>query len=259
MASRWFFVAITVAALAMAPAIATREGTLSSIAGAGPARAAGVPAVDLALVLAVDASMSVDEKEAGTQRAGYIYALRDKKVTGAIHGGPIGRIALCYMEWSSPYHQTVIIPWRIISSEADALKFADDLESLPYTPGSTTSISAGIDFAVKLFRSPDFEPTRKVIDVSGDGYSDFGRPITVSRDDAVAAGITINGLAVMTQRQSWRTPAPADLDVYYRDNVIGGPGSFYIAVHGLEDFSRSVIQKMILEISSLVPEPKPRA
>lgn len=245
MTFRWVMTALILVALAAVPAT--------------PMRALDVTAVDIGLVLAVDASMSVDENEAGTQRAGYIHALRDKKVISAIRGGPIGRVALCYMEWSSPYHQTVIIPWRILSTEEDILKFADDLDKLPYTPGSTTSISSGIDFAVKLFRSTDFEPARKVIDVSGDGYSDFGRPIAVSRDDAVAAGITINGLAVMTQRPSWRTPAPPDLDTYYRDNVIGGPGSFYIAVRSIEDFSKSVVQKMILEISGLTTPAKPRS
>jgi len=216
-----------------------------------PANAAGATAVDLALILAVDASMSIDESEAGTQRAGYIHALRDKRVGDAIRGGPIGRIALTYMEWSSPYHQTVIIPWRILGGTADAAKFADELNSVPYKSGSTTSISGGIDFAVKLFKSPEFEATRQVIDVSGDGYSDYGRPVTAARDAAVAAGITINGLAVMNERPKWKQSAPNDLDVYYRDNVIGGPGSFYIAVRNLDDFSRSVLQKMVLEIAGL--------
>ena len=231
----------------------------SAVLGGRPARAAGAIAVDLALIFAVDASMSIDESEAGTQRAGYIHALRDKRVGEAIRGGPIGRVALTYVEWSSPYHQTVIIPWRIFGNgAADPKKFADELDSLPYKAGSTTSISAGIDFSVKLFKSPEFEATRKVIDVSGDGYSDYGRPIKVSRDEAVAAGITINGLAVMNERPKWKQSAPADLDIYYRDNVIGGPGSFYLAVRNLDDFSRSVLQKMVLEIAGLQPPPVSR-
>ncbi len=217
-------------------------------------RAAVPTAVDLALVLAVDASMSVDENEAGTQRAGYIKALRDPRIGRAIRGGPIGRIAVTYMEWSSPYHQTVIIPWRILKDEAEATKMVDDLDALKYTPGSTTSISGGIDFAVKLFKSNEFEPSRKVIDVSGDGYSDFGRSITEARDEAVAAGVTINGLAMMTPRPAWRQPTPADLDTYYRDNVIGGPGSFYIAIKNIDDFAKAVLQKLVLEISSLTPD-----
>jgi hypothetical protein len=235
---------------------ASAAALLPTLSWGRQAQAAGATAVDLALILAVDASMSIDESEAGTQRAGYIHALRDKRIGDAIKGGPIGRIALTYMEWSSPYHQTVIIPWRILKDGGDAKKFADELDATPYKSGSTTSISGGIDFAVKLFKSPEFEPARKVIDVSGDGYSDYGRPVTVARDAAVAAGITINGLPVMNERPKWKQSAPADLDTYYRDNVIGGPGSFFLAVRNLEDFSRSVLQKMVLEIAGLEPPPR---
>jgi hypothetical protein len=239
MAIRGVIFAALAAVLALAPTVRAGEDPL---------------AVDLALVLAVDASGSVDENEAGTQRAGYIYALRDKRVVDAIKGAPIGRLAITYIEWSSPYHQTVVIPWRVLESEEDAKKMADDLENLPYTPGSTTSISGALDFSVKLFKDIKYEAARKVIDVSGDGYSDYGRPVTEARDEAVAAGITINGLAVMTQRKGNKLLAPEDLDVYYRENVIGGPGSFYIAVRAMDDFSRSVLQKMVLEISALQPE-----
>jgi len=222
------------------------------------APASAATAVDLALILAVDVSMSIDEGEAGTQRAGYVSALRDKRIADAISGGPIGRIALTYVEWSSPYHQVVIVPWRIISNAADAKKFADELNGLPYKAGSTTSISGGLDFAVKLFKSDLFEATRRVIDVSGDGYSDYGRPVTAARDAAVAAGITVNGLAIMNERPKWKQAVPTDLDTYYRDNVIGGPGSFYIAVRNLEDFTRSVMQKLVLEIADLMSDRSPR-
>jgi hypothetical protein len=231
-------------------------GAVIAIAAcASLARASEPMAVDLALVLAVDVSMSVDQSEAVTQRAGYIHALRDKRVVAAIKGGPIGRIAITFVEWSSPYHQVTILPWRVVSDEASAKKMADDLESTPYVPGTTTSISGGLDYSVKLFRNMDYEPSRKVIDISGDGYSDFGRPVSDARDDAVKAGITVNGLAVIVKSaNSFRQAAPADLDSYYRDNVIGGPGSFYLAVYKLEDFSRSVLQKLVLEISGLQPE-----
>ena len=176
-----------------------------------------------------------------------------------MRGGPIGRVAISYVEWSSPTQQKIVIPWRIISDAEGAKKLADELEMIPYKPGTTTSISGGIDFSVKMFKSMDFEPTRKVIDVSGDGYSDYGRPVKEARDDAVAAGITINGLAIMTPRPAGRMETPSDLDTYYRDNVIGGPGSFYLPIHILEDFSRSILQKMILEISSLMPPREPSA
>lgn len=237
---RWVLGAVAVALMAATPFLT---------------RAADPMAVDLALVLAVDTSMSVDQTEAVTQRSGYVFAMRDKRVIQAIKGGPIGRIAISYVEWSSPYLQTVIVPWRIVSDEASANKLADDLEKTPYNPGTTTSISGGLDYAVKMFRTSEYEPSRKVIDISGDGYSDFGRPVTTARDDAVAAGITVNGLAIMTPRSKLRQPAPDDLDTYYRDNVIGGPGSFYLAVKRIDDFSRSVLQKLVLEISGLMPAP----
>lgn len=243
MAMRWIILAVA-AALVLPASVPT------------PARAAGAVVVDLALVLAVDVSMSIDEGEAGTQRSGYIHALRDKRVADAIRNGPIGRVALTYVEWSSPQHQTVIVPWRIITDAASAQKFADELDSLPYKAGSTTSISAGLDFAVRLLKTDAFEAVRRVIDVSGDGYSDYGRPVTVARDAAVAAGITVNGLAIMNERPKWKQAAPADLDTYYRDNVIGGPGSFHLAVRNLDDFSRSVLQKMVLEIAGL-KQPRP--
>jgi len=224
-----------------------------------PVRPADPTAVDLALVLAVDSSRSITESEALTQRAGYIHALRDKRVADAIQHGPIGRIVLCYVEWSSSYEQAVIIPWRIVSDAESARKFADDLEAKLYKPGTTTSISGGIDFSVKLFNGIEYEAARKVIDVSGDGYSDFGRPVTDARDDAVAAGITINGLAVMVHRPNSKQQSPADLDTYFRDNVIGGPGSFQLPVRSLDDFSKSILQKLVLEISGItLPEdPKP--
>ena len=208
-------------------------------------------AVDLALILAVDVSMSIDEGEAGVQRIGYIHALRDERVAKAIRSGPIGKIAVTYMEWSSIYHQRVVVPWRVISDLQSARAFAAELDEAALKSGSTTSISGGIDFAVKLFEESGVEATRQVIDISGDGYSDYGRPPMEARDEAVAKGITINGLAIMNKRADWKQAAPDDLDKYYRDNVIGGPGSFYIAVHNLNDFSQSVLQKLILEIASI--------
>ncbi len=225
---------------------------LAALLLAAPSQAQeGTTAVDLALILAVDVSMSIDEGEAGVQRIGYIHALRDERVAEAIRSGPIGKIAVTYMEWSSIYHQRVVVPWRIISDLESARAFAAELDEAALKSGSTTSISGGIDFAVKLFDESGVEATRRVIDISGDGYSDYGRPPVEARDEALAKGITINGLAIMNKRADWKQAAPDDLDQYYRDNVIGGPGSFYIAVHNLNDFSQSVLQKLILEIASL--------
>ena len=234
-------------------AIGLRIKILSGVAAllvAAPSQAQDA-AVDLALILAVDVSMSIDEGEAGVQRIGYIHALRDGRVAEAIRSGPIGRIAVTYMEWSSIYHQRVVVPWRLISDLESARAFAAELDEAELKSGSTTSISGGIDFAVKLFDDSGYEATRRVIDISGDGYSDYGRPPMEARDEAVDKGVTINGLAIMNKRADWKQASPEDLDQYYRDNVIGGPGSFYIAVHNLNDFSQSVLQKLILEIASL--------
>ncbi len=207
------------------------------------------PQVDVALVLAVDVSSSVDEGEAGIQRAGYIAALSDPRVADAIRGGLIGRIALTYVEWASPTDQRQLIPWREISDAAGAQAFADELKKAPYKPGSTTSISAGIDFCVQVLQSSGIRAIRRVIDISGDGYSDYGRNVRGARDDAVKAGIIVNGLPVMNERAAYRTKIPPDLDTYYKENVTGGRGSFTLVVKKLEDFNRLVLQKLILEIA----------
>ena len=214
-------------------------------------RVAAASELDVALVLAVDVSSSVDEGEAGIQRAGYIAALRDPRVADAIRGGLNGRIALTYVEWASPTDQRVLIPWREISDAAGANAFADELKNAAYKPGSTTSISGGIDFSVNLIQKSGIRAMRNVIDISGDGYSDYGRPVRAARDAAVKAGFIINGLPIMNERASYRTKIPPDLDKYYSENVTGGRGSFTLVVKNLEDFNKLVLQKLILEIASL--------
>jgi hypothetical protein len=223
----------------------------------GSAQSAEKTTVDLALVLAVDVSLSIGEGEAGLQRVGYVHALREKKVIDAIHSGPVGKIAVTYVEWSSPYHQTIVVPWRIISDEKSAKAFADELDHSPIKSGSTTSISGAIDFCTKLLKKTNYEATRLVLDISGDGYSDYGRPVTTARDEAVKQGVTINGLAVMNEDPK-KNAAPPDLDIYFRDNVIGGPGSFYMIARNLDGFSKSVLHKLVLEIAGIELPPDPK-
>jgi hypothetical protein len=211
--------------------------------------AAAATPVDLTLVLAVDVSLSMAEDEAKFQRHGYAQALRDPQVIDAIHSGTLGKIAIVYIEWSSVTDQRVLIDWQEISDRESAEKFAAALDKAPFKSGTTTSISAGIDYAVKSIAEAPYVGTRKVIDVSGDGYSDYGRPVRLARDEAVAGGITINGLPVMNPRPAWRENAPPDLDRYYADNVIGGPASFYLVVKDIRDFGKAVVRKMILEIA----------
>jgi hypothetical protein len=215
---------------------------------ARPALAASLP-VDVSLVLAVDVSLSMAEDEAKFQRHGYSAALRDSRVIDSIRSGTYGRIAVTYIEWSATTDQRILVGWRVISDEASADAFADELDKAPFKTGTTTSISAGIDFAVRQIKSSPYAPIRQVIDVSGDGYSDYGRPIRESRDAAVAAGVIINGLPVMNPRPAWRESAPPDLNQYYADNVIGGPGSFFIVVKDIHDFDEAVLRKLILEIA----------
>ncbi len=207
-------------------------------------------AVDLALVMAVDVSLSIDEKEAAIQRNGYIHALKDKRVTEAIRSGPIGKIAITYVEWSSVYHQVQVVPWHVISDAKSAAAFADEISKAPVKPGSTTSISAGLDFSVKLFDKSGYDASRRVIDISGDGYSDYGRPVKDARDDAVKKGVTINGLAMMFERPKWKQEVPEDLDRYYNEQVIGGPGAFFVTVRTPNDFSQSLLHKLVLEIAA---------
>jgi hypothetical protein len=170
-------------------------------------------------------------------------------VVDAIRAGRLGRIAVTYVEWSSVTDQRVLLDWHVIDSAASADAVAAELERAPVKSGTTTSISAGLDFSVRLIAASPYQGDRRVIDISGDGYSDYGRPIRVARDDAVKAGIIINGLPVMNDRPPWRESAPPDLDHYYADNVIGGPGSFYLVVHDLKDFGNAVLRKLILEIA----------
>jgi len=221
-------------------------GLLAGPAGAGQQQQ---PQVDVALVLAVDVSSSVDEGEAGIQRAGYIAALRDPRVADAIRGGLIGRIALTYVEWSGPTDQRQVIPWREVSDAASAIAFSDELKAAPYHQGTTTSISGGLDFSVKILQASGINAIRRVIDISGDGTSDFGRPIAEARADALKAGVIINGLPVMDPQAGQREKIPPDLDKYYAQNVAGGRGSFTLVVRKLDDFNKTILQKLILEIA----------
>jgi len=205
--------------------------------------------VDVALVLAVDVSLSMAEDETKLQRSGYAGALRDSRVVDAIHAGKLGRIAVIYVEWSSVTDQRIIVDWHVVSDSQSANAFAAELERMPSKSGTTTSISAGIEFAAHLLAGSPYAPARKVIDVSGDGYNDYGHPIQEARDAAIAQGITINGLPILNQRPPWRESPPPDLDHYYAENVIGGPGAFYLVVKDLHDFGNAVLRKLILEIA----------
>jgi hypothetical protein len=214
----------------------------------GPA--AALP-VDLELVLAVDVSRSVDPEEAKLQREGYLEALVHPRVLQAIRSGPLGKIAVTYVEWAGVDTQYTVVPWTVIEDDQSAAGFTSRIAAAPYNARNWTSVSGAIDYAVRLFEDNGFEGTRRVIDVSGDGRTNQGRPSSAARDDAVAAGITINGLPVVNERMNFYRPPEYDLDVYYRDNVIGGPGAFMIVAENFNAFTGAILSKLIREIASV--------
>ncbi|WP_207483255.1 DUF1194 domain-containing protein [Arenibaculum pallidiluteum] len=235
-----------------------RFGLAAALSTIGLAAAAQTP-VDVELVLAVDISGSVDLEEGRLQRQGYIDAIAHPQVVDAITSGPMGRIAVCYVEWSGDAQQYVVVPWRVIDGPATAEAFSDLLAEAPVGSGRYTSISGAIDFSVPLFESNAFEGLRRVIDVSGDGVNNRGRLVTMARDAAVAAGVTINGLPIINDRPNpFGTYTPKDLDAYYEREVIGGPGAFVMVAESFQTFGSAILAKLLREIAATPPEPGSR-
>lgn len=219
---------------------------LLGLGGAGPARALEV---DLALVLAVDVSRSVDDDEAKLQRDGYISALTDPKVVEAVKSGPLGRVAIVYVEWAGAEYQRTIVDWTVIDGADAAHGFASRLAEAPRVGEMWTSISAGLLYSAALIEKSGFDAKRKVIDVSGDGRNNNGPDIAEARQAVLSRGIVINGLPIVNERPNFGRPAERDLDIYYEQNVIGGPGSFMIAARDFPDFARAIRTKLIKEIA----------
>ena len=218
-----------------------------------PAAAEDIP-VDLELVLAVDISGSVDEVEALLQREGYMAALRHPQVIEAIEGGMFGRIAVVYVEWAGDYYQRTMLEWSLLEDAESASAFADALAETPLATAHWTSISGAIDYAVPLFDDNGFEGFRRVIDISGDGHNNRGRPVEYARDEAVAAGITINGLPIVNDRPNpWGGRPAMDLDHYYEQRVIGGPGAFIVVAEDYTAFASAILSKLLLEIAGDTP------
>ena len=216
--------------------------------GANAARAE--TEVDLALVLAVDVSRSMDPDEQELQRQGFIEAFRSPMVHDAIRKGMIGRITVTYMEWSGVEYQRVVVPWTVLDDAESATAFADQLSQSTIGRVQRTSISGAIDFGVKLLAATGVDPIRKVIDISGDGPNSSGRGVAQARDDAVGQGITINGLPLMLKRPSGFGDME-NLDIYYRDCVIGGQGAFLVPVREAQQFAEAIRTKIIREIAGI--------
>ena len=199
--------------------------------------------VDVALVLAVDSSGSISEQRLAMQIHGYIDALRHPAFIEAIRGGRRGCIGLTYVTWTDARRQDQVVSWRVIADQSSALAFAQAMQdALRPLPG-WTSISGAIDFCTGLLLSSGYLATRRVIDISGDGANNDGRPVTEARDAAVAAGVTINGLPIIE--------VEPNLEEYYRDNVIGGPDSFVVVARDTGAFGAAVLRKLLVEVAGI--------
>ena len=211
--------------------------------GAGATPAVAQSDVDLQLVLAVDASGSVDAVRFDLQKRGYVAAFRHARVLQAIRSGPNQAIAATMVQWTGPTLQVQVVGWSRIGEEKTAAAFAAAIEGAPRQLfGGGTSISGAIDYGSTLFPKSPFRASRRVIDVSGDGSNNRGRPVNLARDEAVAAGMGINGLPILALEP--------DLDRYYYDNVIGGPGAFVVVAQTYETFADAILKKLITEIAA---------
>ncbi|MCO5163302.1 MAG: DUF1194 domain-containing protein [Mesorhizobium sp.] len=206
-------------------------------------------AVDVELVLAVDVSLSMSPDELVIQRDGYVAALTDGAVLAAIADGVHGRIAVTYVEWAGSTVQQVVVPWTLIATAEDARAFVGKMTALPPRSARRTSISGALEFAGSLFEESGYRGAKRVIDVSGDGPNNQGGPVDQARDRIAARGITINGLPLMTGGGFASAYDIANLDSYYADCVIGGPGAFMIPVNGWAQFPEAIRRKLVLELA----------
>ena len=220
--------------------------------------ASAVEFVDLELVLAVDISLSMDREEQELQRRGYVAAFRDPAILEAIKSGPNGRIAVTYVEWAGSATQSVTVPWQIIETAEDAHAFADALAEKPLDSALLTSISEAVLVSSRLISTSPVKGLRRVIDVSGDGPNNSGLAVEMARKQVVGEGVVINGLAIELAKtggsHAYSYFDLPDLDRYYKDCVIGGPGAFVLTIRDKKEFAAAIRKKLLLEIANLAPE-----
>ena len=224
-----------------------------------PAAAAAAEKVDLLLVLAADVSRSVDNSKFQLQRDGYAAAISDPRVLDAIRSGRTGRIGVTFVEWSGAASQQVVIDWTSIGGAEDAKGFGDRLLEAPRSFADRTSISGAIEFSMGQLAKAPFDSERRTIDISGDGTNNAGRDVTLARDEALAQGVTINGLVIFSETPlPWNpdhTNPAGGLDNYYRSHVVGGTGAFVMVAESFASFGRAIIKKLIAEIALSRPGP----
>jgi len=253
----WGLLAPAVLAAAVAGlGLAFAASTPSRLADLPGGRAAGSVDVDVELVLAVDISYSMDLDELALQREGYVEALTSQDFLNALKQGMHGRIAVSYVEWAGVIDQKLVLPWRLIDGRASAEAVAGQISRAPTRRAYRTSISGALTFSASLFEENGYRGIRRVIDVSGDGTNNQGPPVAITRDEVIAKGITINGLPIVLKRPNPSTLDIPDLDIYYEDCVIGGPGAFVVPIKEREKFRDAIRTKLVLEVAGRVPEPR---
>lgn len=222
-----------------------------------PSRSRAGEPVDLALVLVSDVSRSVDDGEFRLQKEGYATAFRDPRVAAAVRGGAVGAVAVAYVEFAGASEVRTVLDWRVVRDADDLAAVAEALQAAPRSYWGRTSISAGIDRAVQMLGEMPFEAQRRAIDVAGDGTNNAGREVQAARDDAVAAGATINGLTIVNDNATgWafaHVQPPGGLTEWFRQNVAGGPGHFVMEVNEFAAFGEAMTRKLVSEIASLTP------
>ncbi|MDE5444301.1 DUF1194 domain-containing protein [Bradyrhizobium sp. CSA207] len=213
-----------------------------------------VQPVNVELVIAVDVSYSMDMDELAIQREGYAQAIVSKDFLQALSAIPGSKVAVIYFEWSMSGDDKIIIPWRVIDGPESADTVAAEIMKTPVRRGSSTSISGAINFALQLFEESPYRGLRRVIDISGDGPNNDGAPVIGARDAALEKGIIINGLPIMVKEPSLSTTDIENLDLYYEDCVIGGPGAFIMTIKDREKFQEAIRTKLVREVAGLTPE-----
>lgn len=248
--SRWLSESGRFARMACVAASLALAGTLAARAQNSDLFPNTGPDVDVALVLAVDISFSMDLDELALQRNGYIEALTSPLVLDAIRKGMVGKVAVTYIEWAGVNTRHVIADWAIIEDQASAEAFVQKLREAPVRRARRTSVTTAIEFSIDRLKQAQFRPIRRVIDISGDGPNNEGGIVTRARDAAVEAGVVINGLPIVIKR-GWSSPYDVEnLDEYYRDCVIGGPGSFMLTITEKQQFAPAIKQKILRELAS---------
>ena len=259
---RWY---VSIGAVLVAGALAS--GDVAGVAAPSPQNQLGnpplgrqsadkeaTPSVDVELILAVDVSYSMDMDELAIQREGYAQAIVSKEFLQALKSGPNGKVVVTYFEWAASSDQKIIIPWRVIDGPETADAVANEIMKTPIRRASRTSISGAINFAMPLFDENPYRGLRRVIDISGDGPNNNGGPVVIARDAAIEKGIVINGLPIMVKEPSYSTMDIDNLDFYYEDCVIGGPGAFVVTIKDRDKFKEAIRTKLLLEVAGRTPE-----